>query len=141
MRTHAGVWIDHRSAIVVILADGKSSTATIASQTEKPSRTSGGSHQREPWAHQSVVAEDHRDREYRHALTRFYEAVGKAIARADDLYLVGSGEARKELLHYLEEHDRFTGRVRESKPAQEMTEAEMVAETRRFYHLPMQEAS
>jgi hypothetical protein len=79
--------------------------------------------------------------DYRHALTRFYEAVGKAIARADDLYLIGSGEARKELLHYLKEHDRFTGRVRESKPAQEMTEAEMVAETRRFYHLPMQEAS
>lgn len=136
MRTHAGVWIDHRHAIVVILADGKPSTSTIASLTEKPSRTSGGSHQREPWAHQSVVAEDHRDREYRQALARFYEAVGKAIASAEELYLMGSGEARKELLNHLKKHDLYTGRVRESKPAQAMTEAEVVAETCRFFHVP-----
>lgn len=134
MRRHAGVWIDHRKAVIVMLEGDKQNIQTIASGAQKPSRGSGGAHQKVPYGHQDVVAEDKRDRVYREELDRFYTEVAKEVAHASDLYLFGPGEAHRQLHNLLVDKELFPGRIRAASQAGAMSDAEIVQHVRKFFH-------
>lgn len=133
MQRQAGVWIDHRKAVVVVLEDGEPRVKTVESHTEKPTKTSGGSHQKEPWGHQDVVAEDHRKHDYQRELGHYYQAVAAELASADKLLILGSGQAHKEFRHYLEDKQHYRGTIREDRPAMAMADEEVIEEVRRFF--------
>jgi hypothetical protein len=91
MNTHAGLWIDHRKAVVVILADDGETLQEIPSGVEKHVRFSGGTNS-EPGA-----ADDIRDRQFEQHLNAYYDKVIALVRDARLIQIFGPGEAKGEL--------------------------------------------
>ena len=91
MNTHAGLWIDHRKAVVVILTDGNETLKEIPSGVEKHVRFSGGTNS-EPGS-----ADDIRDRQFEQHLNSYYDKVIALVRDARQIQIFGPGEAKGEL--------------------------------------------
>jgi len=88
MTTRAGLWIDHRKAVIVTISGQTEHTQVIESDVEKHVRYSGGP-QREP--------EDRRERRFEGELGKFYDEVIESIRGAEAILIFGPGEAKTEL--------------------------------------------
>ena len=75
MKTAAGLWIDHREAVIVLLSDKGQETRRIKSRVEKQLRRSGRSPTKSPFEAQMVPADDSRERDYTGHLARYYDEV------------------------------------------------------------------
>jgi len=91
MKRQAGLWIDHRRAIAVLMGDGGEETRQIESGMEKHVRFSGGDRP------EDGLAEDERDRQFASHLTRYYDDVISNIRDAESILIFGPGEAKDEL--------------------------------------------
>jgi hypothetical protein len=96
MKKQAGLWIDHRKAVITIISDAGEETHEILSKMEKHVRFTGGT------ASQNGSTEDVRDRQYGNHLNSFYDAVVAVIRGADTIHIFGPGEAKGELVKRLE---------------------------------------
>lgn len=89
----AGVWIDHRKAVVVTIAAGtvteSESIRQVTSEMEKHVRYSG--------AAQEDSAEDQRDRRFTGHLNKYYDEVVACLRDATSILIIGPGEAKAEL--------------------------------------------
>lgn len=133
MATQAGIWMDYRKAITVILNNDKVDLAVIESNTKAPSKTSGGHHQVSPYSHQDVVAEDHRKRQFEGDLGHYFERILRRIRASSDLVLVGPGQAKKEFQNYLkEQHPQI--RLKECKSVENMSNAEFTRYVCKVYN-------
>jgi hypothetical protein len=96
MKTNAGLWIDHREAVIVVLTGTGPETKRIRSAVEKQLRRSG-----EPdhgsFEHQGVPADDSRQREYTGDLARYYDAIISHVRDSESILIFGPGEAKGEL--------------------------------------------
>jgi hypothetical protein len=70
MKKEAGLWIDHRKAVIVIITDKGEEKNEIASNIEKHVRFSGGSHSASTDGRLQSTAEDQRERQYMNHLNR-----------------------------------------------------------------------
>jgi hypothetical protein len=91
MKRQAGLWIDHREAIIVFIADAGEETRRIESGMEKHVRFSGGNESEEG------SADDQRDRQFAGHLNKYYDDVISNIRDAESILLFGPGEAKGEL--------------------------------------------
>ena len=71
MATKAGVWIDHRQAIVVLVTDAGQKIKKIASGVERPVRSSGSSSSKHKYTPNDFVAEDRLERKVMSQLKKF----------------------------------------------------------------------
>lgn len=91
MKKVAGLWIDHRKAVTVIVSDEGEETKQIESGMEKHARFSGGSRSEEG------KADDQRDRQFTGHLNNYYDEVISHIRDAESILIFGPGEAKSEL--------------------------------------------
>ena len=91
MKRQAGLWIDHREALLVFIGDDGEETRRIESGMEKHVRFSGGNRSEEG------SADDQRDRQFAGHLNRYYDEVITNIRDAESILLFGPGEAKGEL--------------------------------------------
>jgi hypothetical protein len=89
MTREVGVWIDHRKAMIAILAGKTEQVLQVTSNMEKHVRYSG--------AAQEDSAEDQRDRRFAGHLDKYYDEVVRCIRDADSILIFGPGEAKVEL--------------------------------------------
>ncbi len=132
MHTQAGVWIDHKRAILVLLHDGKEDITEIPSNIEKHVRYAGGSTSGSTEGIHEPIAEDKRDRKYMNHLKSYYEEVTTSMRDADAILIVGPGEAKGELKKHLESSKRGASIVG-VEAADKMTNNEIVAKVRKHY--------
>ena len=100
MRTNAGVWIDHREAVIVVLSETGETTTRIASGAEKhPTRLSPPSAGK--FKGHRAPADDTRQNEFAGRLARYYDEVISSLSDAGAILIFGPGEAKEEL------HERF----------------------------------
>src|SRR3989304_9850966 len=100
MKREAGLWIDHKKAVIVIVADEGEEIRLIRSNVEKDVRLSGGSRgsrSKTRYGPQDVSAEDNRERRFANHLSRYYDEVIAHIRDADSILIFGPGEAKGEL--------------------------------------------
>ena len=102
MKTVAGVWIDHREAVIVLVSGKRQDTKRIKSYVEKQLRRSGRSPSQDPFEAQRVPADDSREREYTGHLANYYDEVISCIRPAEAILLFGPGEAKGELRKRIE---------------------------------------
>lgn len=124
MSNQVGVWLDHRKAITVVLGSSGVDLAIIESDSEKPSKSSGGHRQTALYAHQDVVAEDHRKRRFESQNQEYFEKIFRRIKPANELVLMGPGEAKKQFINYLM-RQKSPIKLKEMKPTGEMTTGEV----------------
>ena len=83
MKTHMGLWIDHRKAVIVLNSTAEDDVTVILSEVEKdPS---------------SPIPEDSQDRKNQNQLNVYYDEVIGHIHSAQSLLIFGPGEAKGEL--------------------------------------------
>ena len=137
MKTSAGLWIDHREAVIVLHSDKGQETTRIKSQAEKQLRCSGEP-EKGPFAAQEVPRDDLREREYQKGLARYYDAIILHIRRADEILIFGPGEAKGELKKRIEKAKGIP-RILTLETGDKMTEPQIVAHVRQhFEHLAPQ---
>jgi hypothetical protein len=96
MKKQAGLWIDHRKAVIVILTEEREEIKKITSNIEKHIRFSGGTRS------EDGSTEDVRDRQFAGHLASYYDEVIAVLRGADSIQIFGPGEAKVELEKRLE---------------------------------------
>ena len=96
MKREVGLWIDHREAVIVILAVEGDELKRITSNVEKHVRFSNAAHAQPPTGFVDSP-EDRRDRRFDDHLNKYYDAVVASLQDADSILIMGPGEAKGEL--------------------------------------------
>lgn len=122
MKANAGMWIDHREAVIVVLSESEEGDVTkrILSAVEKKHA-------------QEMPADDSRQKEFTEHLARYYDAVISYLQEAGSILIFGPGEAKGEL------KKRFEARSSEPRAitletADNMTAPQVAAKVRRHFH-------
>jgi hypothetical protein len=123
MKKQAGLWIDHRKAVIVIVTDEGETLSEIASNMEKHVRFTGGT------ASEVGSAEDMRDRQFGNHLNSYYDRVVAVLRGADSIQIFGPGEAKGELSKRLE-HEGLKGHVLAVETVDKMTDRQIAAKVR-----------
>ena len=128
MKKLAGLWIDHRKAVIVLVTEQGEDVKEIASDMEKHVRFSGGP------GTDDGSAEDMRDRRFESHLNAYYDRVVAAVRGADYIQIFGPGEAKGELRKRLE-REGLAGHVLALETVDKMTDRQIAAKVReRFPH-------
>ena len=79
MKTTAGLWIDHRKAVIAIVSTEGEETMEVRSNVEKQPGRLAGVRSTTPYEAQRVQADDSREREFTGHLNHYYDEVIAAI--------------------------------------------------------------
>jgi hypothetical protein len=94
---HAGVWIDHRKAVIVTLEPTGEHITVMLSTVEKHPERGGDSPLKGDYEAAQVPADDKRQRALTGELNGFYDAVTAKLNEAASVIVFGPGEAKGEL--------------------------------------------
>jgi len=134
MKKQMGMWIDHAKAVIVTLHDENVNTKQIESKVEPTFRLAGGARQSTPYGPQDESTEHKALERHKHQLHDYYKTVIQALEVADQILIMGPGEARTELIKAIEqEAPEMASRIRDVRPADKMTQNQLVAEVRNFF--------
>ena len=126
MKRNAGLWIDHKEAIIVfIAADGAEETNRHESNMEKHVRFHGSSSG-------EGQAEDQRDRQFATHLDKYYDDVVAMLRDAQAILIFGPGEAKGEFKKRLA-HKGMGERVVGVETTDKMTDPQIAAKVRQYF--------
>jgi hypothetical protein len=140
MTTKAGVWIDHRKAVIVTVGPAEKRTSVILSKVEKHPERSGDSPLHGRYEGCQVPADDRRQRALTGELNVYYDAVLGAVRNVESLLICGPGEAKGELRKRLETKG-FGGRIAAVETVDKMTDRQIAAKTHEYFTAPAHRAT
>jgi stalled ribosome rescue protein Dom34 len=132
MKTTAGMWIDHRRAVIATVTANGEETMEIRSNVEKQPGRVAGIRSTTPYESQQVQADDSRERAFKGHLSAYYERVAAAVRDAEAILIFGPGEAKGELKKHLE-NARFSGHILAVETTDEMTDRQVSAKVREHF--------
>ena len=135
MKPLAGLWIDHREAVIVLVSEKGQETKRIKSNVEKQLRRSGRSPSRAPFESQMVPADDSREREYGGHLAKYYDEVISCLRPAEAIMIFGPGEAKGELRKRIQ-RNKLDLRITCFETADKMTQRQISKKVGRHYLPP-----
>jgi hypothetical protein len=130
--THAGLWIDHRKAVIVMVSDKGDTAKVIESNVDKHVRYSGGTRSGESHGSREGGAEDTRERHFEGQLTKYYDDVIACIRDAEAILIFGPGEAKGELKARLE-HDGLGAHIVGVETVDKMTDRQIAVKVREHF--------
>lgn len=131
MKKQAGLWIDHRHAVIVTLNGQDADVQHVESEFEKRVRYSGASETHDPNANDDS-AEDKRDRRLNDQLTRFYNDVTTHLRDATAVYIMGPAKAKVEFHKHLE-NQKLPAKILAVEPAEKLSDAQITAKVRQYF--------
>src|SRR5512142_1522889 len=132
MKKEIGLWLDHREAVIVILAEGGEEIKHITSSSRKHIRYSGSSHSKTPEGLKEVTSEDQRDRKFGNTLNAFYDEIIASLRDADTIQIFGPGEAKGELGKRIG-HEGLKARILAVETVDKMTDRQISAKVRQHF--------
>jgi hypothetical protein len=124
MKKDAGLWIDHRNAVIVILNEKGEETKRINSNMEKHVRFGGGA--------QDNTEEDIRDRRFANHLNKYYDEVITCLGNATSILVFGPGEAKVELKNRIES-DKIKNCLVNIETVDKMTDNQIESKVRNYF--------
>lgn len=100
MTTNAGIWIDHKQAILVLVTDAGQKTKKFVIKTQ-PSVRTAASHLKHKYTPNDFIAEDSRERRLVADRKQVHDKVLAPIRGAKAVLIFGPGEAKGELSKYI----------------------------------------
>jgi hypothetical protein len=122
MTMQAGLWIDHRKAVIVIGSGDGETSRLIESNVERHPRYSGS----------EGTGEDTRERHFEGELDKYYDEVIECIRDAEGIFVFGPGEAKGELKTRLE-HAGLGARIVGIETVDKMTDRQIAAKVREHF--------
>ena len=132
MKKTAGLWIDHRKAVIVVVSDKGEETKVIESKVEKQSAQSAGEPSTSPYESHMVPADDILQRKFTDQLNSYYDEVISLIRNAEAILIFGPGEAKGELKKRLE-RDKLDGLIVAVETVDDMTDRQIAAKVREYF--------
>jgi hypothetical protein len=122
-----GIWIDHKTAIVVSVTRDHSLVTRLQSSLR-------------PHGHYHGAQDGGGEKKYeaRHAqrLAHFVDAVARHVERGDELLILGPGESKSALARRIREVKSLRGVATTTRAADKLSQAQLVAMIRQRYRLP-----
>jgi stalled ribosome rescue protein Dom34 len=132
MKKKAGLWIDHRKAVIVIISDNEEEVKLIISKVDKQPGRFDGSRSNTQYEQQQFQADDSRQREFTGHLNIYYDAVIACIRDAEAILIFGPGEAKGELKKHLEKN-KLSERIVAIETFDKMTDPQIMAKVRQYF--------
>jgi hypothetical protein len=132
MSKNVGLWIDHESAFLVELSNGDETRKRMNSDVERHTRAHGGARRAAPGGVE-VASENKADRRRMNQIKGWMREVITAVADADRIYILGPGEAKRELLREMEKRKEMGGKIVGMDSATPMTDNQIAAKIREYY--------
>lgn len=132
MKTVAGLWIDHRKAVVVTLSDKGEETRQIQSNVEKQRSRIDGVQTNERFETSQLISDDKQETEFTEHISSFYKEVLESIKHAELVLLLGPGEAKDEFKKFMKKHDH-SGRIAAEESVEKLTDPQIAAKVRDFF--------
>jgi hypothetical protein len=132
MKKAAGLWIDHRKAVILVVTDQGEETKLIISKAEKQLRRSGDSPMKGHYEPQQVPASDSRQKTYTGHLNIYYDAIIACVREAESILIFGPGEAKGELKKRLE-RDKLGGRIVGIETVDKMSDHQIAIKVRQYF--------
>jgi len=132
MKPMAGVWIDHRRAVIGLVSETGEETMEIRSNVESQPGRIDGVRSMVPFESQLVQADDSHERSYTGHLDLYYERVFRAIRHAESVVILGPGEAKGEFKKHLL-HAKFEGEIEALQTTDKLTDGQIMAKVRELY--------
>ena len=132
MKTNAGLWIDHRKAVIVSVSDKGEETRVIESKVEKQPGRFAGVRSTTSYESQKVPSDGSRGRKFTGQLNIYYDEVISVLRDAESIFLFGPGEAKGELKKCLED-DRLAHLIEAVETADRMTDRQIAAKVREYF--------
>ena len=132
MNKIAGLWINHRKAVIVVVTEKGEEIKLIISKVEKQPVRSGGVRSITPYESQQVAADDSHEREFTGHLNIYYDAVVACIRDADAVLIFGPGEAKGELKKRIE-RSKLGGHIASIETVDKMTDRQIAAKVRQYF--------
>jgi hypothetical protein len=133
MSNKLGLWIDHRKAIVVTIAEQGEQIEEIVSGVEKQLQRGGDRPLEGDYEVVQVPADDRRQRDFTKHLNIYYAAVIAAIRDAESILIFGPGEAKGELKEQLEKNN-LGGHIIDIQTVDKMTNPQIAAKVRAYFY-------
>ena len=125
MTKQAGVWIDHREAVLIFLNDEGERTERMESGVEKHERVDGLSSDDAPEG-------DHRDRHFADHLDKYSDEGIRKLGLVESIFLFGPGEAKGEFQKRMSSKSH-PGHIVAVETADKMTAPQIAAKTRKHF--------
>jgi stalled ribosome rescue protein Dom34 len=122
----AGLWIDHRKAVIVLMTEAGEQIKVIPSEMEKHIRFTGGT------ASEDGDTEDVRDRQFEQHLNNYYDQVIALLRQSESILIFGPGEAKSEL-HKRLERKGMKARLLPLESTDKLTDAQVAAKVRKQF--------
>jgi len=132
MSTKAGLWIDQKKAIIVLIKAAGEEIKQISSNAEKQLRRTGSTPLQGNFESQQVPADGSRQRIFTGQLNAYYDEVIAFIGDAESILIFGPGEAKNQLKDRLEDNS-LDERVVGTETADIMTEPQIAAKVRQHF--------
>ena len=132
MATNAGVWIDHRKAVLVRITESGEEVREISSQLDKPYQPPTGPASKQPGRPSGFVAEDVHDRKIMSQLNVFYDEVLTSLHGVESLLILGPGEAKGEF-HKRLKNKKFACQTVEVETTDQLTDPQIAAHVRQHF--------
>ena len=132
MTRAAGLWIDHRKAVIVAVTDHGDTTSLIVSKVEKQRGRVAGVRSTAPFASRLVPADDRQESSFHAHLATYYDAVIASVRDAEAILIFGPGEAKVELKQRLVKDSRG-GRIVGIETIDKMTDRQIEAKVRQHF--------
>ena len=125
MAAKAGVWIDYKQAVVVLLSDAGQEIKKVAFNIGQQIHSKGG-------ARHEFVAENRLERKVHSDRKDYYEDVIAAIGAVKSLLILGPGEAKGEFTKHMK-GKKLRGLTIELETADKMTDRQIAAQVREHF--------
>ena len=134
MKIVAGLWIDHRKAVVVVLSDKGEELKEVVSNVDKQRGRVDGKRLNEKFDSGMVAADDKQQRDFTGHLNNYYKEVLELIKDAESILLMGPGEAKDEFRKILErEHADHRHKLVTEETSDKLTDPQIAAKVRNFF--------
>jgi hypothetical protein len=124
MNRMAGVWIDHKKAVIVSESEGHVTTKTVESDVAAHPRFGG---------QQGGGGEKKYEDKHRQDLEQFYDEVIDHLGKPEALLIFGPGEAKLQLKERLGRSRAASQPVVEIETADKLSDAQIVAKVKEHF--------
>jgi len=132
MATKAGVWIDHKQAIAVLITDAGHEVKKIAFSIGQPCRSSGRAKSKQSYTPNDFVAEDKIERKVENDRKDYYDDVIASIRGASAILILGPGEAKGEFAKRIKSK-KIRGLKVEVETTEKMTDRQVSAKVKAHF--------
>jgi hypothetical protein len=133
MNATAGLWIDHRKAVIAIVSAKGEETVEIQSNIDKQPGRFAGVRSTAPYESQLVKADDRLERKLTSHLNQYYAKVIASIRDTDAILIFGPGEAKGELKRRLD-RTKVGGHITVMETTGKLTDRQIAAKALKYFH-------